>query len=80
MTDIDVSDEILTFRCRKCRFRLFSADQLESHELVDQSPKMDFGDGSFHVANLASYEKCSSWFLKHESMLPWIAESVEEVC
>jgi len=39
---------------------------------------MDFGDGSFHVANLASYEKCSSWFLKHESMLSWIAESVEE--
>ena len=30
-------------------------------------------------SDLASFDKCSSWFLKDEDILPWIAESVEEV-
>lgn len=62
-----------TFRCRKCRVRLFSVKQLESHE--DQKLKWDAaGPIDFSI-----YDKCSSWFLRDEDMLPWITESVEEV-
>ena len=76
MTDVDVMDKMSAFRCRKCRIRLFSAEHLESH--VDQklSSKVDVVD----EVDLSNYDKCSSWFLKGEDMLPWIAESVEEVC
>lgn len=62
-----------TFRCRKCRIRLFSVRELESHTVsTDQVNQVS--------SDLAScFDKCSSWFLKDEDILPWIAESVEEV-
>jgi len=63
-----------TFRCRKCRIRLFSVKQLESHE--DQRPSK--WDAASPI-DLSIYDKCSSWFLRDEDMLPWITESVEEV-
>ena len=62
-----------TFRCRKCRILLFSVRELESHTFsTDQVYNQVSSD-------LASFDKCSSWFLKDEDILPWIAESVEEV-
>ena len=61
-----------TFRCRKCRILLFSVRELESHTVsTDQVNQVS--------SDLASFDKCSSWFLKDEDILPWIAESVEEV-
>ena len=61
-----------TFRCRKCRILLFSVRELESHTFsTDQVNQVS--------SDLASFDKCSSWFLKDEDILPWIAESVEEV-
>ena len=61
-----------TFRCRKCRILLFSVRDLESHTVsTDQVNQVS--------SDLASFDKCSSWFLKDEDILPWIAESVEEV-
>lgn len=61
-----------TFRCRKCRILLFSVRELESHKVsTDQVNQVS--------SDLASFDKCSSWFLKDEDILPWIAESVEEV-
>ena len=61
-----------TFRCRKCRILLFSVRELESHTFsTDQINQVS--------SDLASFDKCSSWFLKDEDILPWIAESVEEV-
>ena len=61
-----------TFRCRKCRILLFSVRELESHRVsTDQVNQVS--------SDLASFDKCSSWFLKDEDILPWIAESVEEV-
>lgn len=60
-----------TFRCRKCRILLFSVRELESHTVsTDQVNQVS--------SDLASFDKCSSWFLKDEDILPWIAESVEE--
>jgi len=61
------------FRCRKCRIRLFSVKQLESHE--DQN-KWDAASPT----DFSIYDNCSSWFLRDEEMLPWITEKVEEVC
>ena len=66
-----------TFRCRKCRLRLFSVKKLQSHK--DQKVKRNLAAGPLPV-DLSSYDKCSSWFLSDEDMLPWITESVEEVC
>ena len=62
-----------TFRCRKCRILLFSVRELETHTVTgtDQVNQVS--------SDLASFDKCSSWFLKDEDILPWIAESVEEV-
>ena len=61
-----------TFRCRKCRILLFSVRELESHIFsTDQVNQVS--------SDLASFDKCSSWFLKDEDILPWIAESIEEV-
>lgn len=78
LTDSNVMDPLLkdsTFRCRKCRVRLFTVDELQSHK--DQKLKWDLAAGP---TDLSSYDKCSSWFLSDEDMLPWINESVEEVC
>ena len=70
--NIDFMDPMTTFRCRKCRIRLFSVGELESHTVSND-----------HVnqvsSGLASFDKCSSWFLKDEDILPWIAESIQEV-
>ena len=64
-----------TFRCRKCRILLFSVRELESHTVsTDQVNQLNQVS-----SDLASFDKCSSWFLKDEDILPWIAESVEEV-
>lgn len=75
MTDLEVLGtlpEDSTFRCRKCRIHLFSVKQLASHK--DQNLK----EGQI---DLSSFDKCSSWFLRdYEDLLPWITESVEEVC
>ena len=69
---IDLVDPMATFRCRKCRILLFSVRELESHTVsTDQVNQVS--------SDLASFDKCSSWFLKDEDILPWIAESVEEV-
>ena len=69
---IDLVDPMATFRCRKCRILLFSVRELESHTFsTDQVNQVS--------SDLASFDKCSSWFLKDEDILPWIAESVEEV-
>ena len=71
-TDLDSMDPLLdesNFRCRKCRIRLFSVKQLESHE--DQK--------AASPTDLSIFDKCSSWFLRDEDMLPWITERVEEV-
>ena len=63
-----------TFRCRKCRIRLFYIKQLESHD--DQKPsKWDASSPT----DLSIHDKCSSWFLNDEDMLSWISESVEKV-
>ena len=61
-----------TFRCRKCRILLFSVRELESHTVSTNQVNQVNSD-------LACFDKCSSWFLKDEDILPWIAESVEEV-
>ena len=45
--------------------------ELESHTVSNQVNQVS--------SDLASFDKCSSWFLKDEDILPWIAESVEEV-
>ena len=60
------------FRCRKCRILLFCVKQLESH-----------GDHNLKASSpvdLSIYDKCSSWFLRDDEMLPWVTESVEKVC
>lgn len=61
------------FRCRKCRIRLFCVNQLESHG--DQNLK----SYASSPTDLSIYDKCSSWFLRDDEMLPWITESVEKV-
>ena len=49
--------------------------ELESHTVsTDQVNQLNQVS-----SDLASFDKCSSWFLKDEDILPWIAESVEEV-
>ena len=63
-----------TFRCRKCRVCLFSIKQLQSHKQQELNAA---GPISLDVS---SFNKCSSWFLTDEDMLPWVNESVEEVC
>ena len=65
------------FRCRKCRIHLFSVRELVSHK--DQKLKEDLGVGEVQI-DLFSHDKCSSWFLGDDEMLPWVNQSVEEVC
>lgn len=62
------------FRCRKCRFRLFFVKQLESH-----GDQQDQNSYAASPTDLSIYDKCSSWFLRDDEMLPWITESVEKV-
>lgn len=80
MTDTGMMNlyAVSTFRCRKCRIRLFSSDHLQSHVFEDQKLRQNVDLGDQEV--ISSCGKCSSWFLRDENMLPWVTDSVEEVC
>ncbi|XP_022807228.1 uncharacterized protein LOC111344276 isoform X3 [Stylophora pistillata] len=64
---------VLRSQTGKCRMNLFSSAQLASHK--DQREEDGPGTGQ---KDLFSHEKCSSWFLEDEEMLPWVHDSVEE--